>query len=158
NWQPKEENLRLIAQQINIGLDAVVFVDDNPAERERIRQHLPMVEIPELPADPSGYVAALNATRLFEALSYTAEDALRTESIRANTEREALEASSTDPVAFLRGLEMTLHAQAFDEANLPRIVQLFNKTNQFNMTTQRVTEAEVRAWMARPDAFTLSVR
>jgi len=157
-WGPKEDGLRSIAAQINIGLDGVVFVDDNPAERERIRQQLPMVETPEMPADPSGFAAALDAARLFEALRCTGEDALRTASIRANTGREALAVASADPMAYLRGLEMTLRAQPFDELNLPRIVQLFNKTNQFNMTTRRVTEAEVRLWMSLPEAFTLSVR
>ena len=158
NWGPKEESLRSIAAQINIGLDSLVFVDDNPAERERIRQQLPMVETPEMPRDPSGFAAALDATHLFEALRYTGEDALRTASIRANTGREALAAASADPTAFLHGLGMPLRAQPFDEPNLPRIVQLFNKTNQFNMTTRRVTEAEVRAWMGPPEAFTLAVR
>jgi FkbH-like protein len=158
NWGPKEENIRDIARQINIGLDSLVFVDDNPAERERIRRQLPMVETPEMPSDPSGFAAALDAHRFFEALQSTGEDALRTASIRANTQREALAGASADPTAYLHGLEMTLQAQPFDEPNLPRIVQLFNKTNQFNLTTRRVTESEVRAWMGRSDAFTLSVR
>jgi len=158
NWAPKEENLRAIAAQINIGLDSLVFVDDNPAERERVRRSLPMIETPELPSDASGFAAALDATHLFETLRYTAEDALRTASIRAVSDRAALAADSADPTAFLHGLEMKLQAQPFGEANLPRIVQLFNKTNQFNMTTRRITEADAREWMSRHDVFTLAVR
>ncbi|HMF77831.1 MAG TPA: HAD-IIIC family phosphatase [Bryobacteraceae bacterium] len=158
NWQSKEENLRSIAAQINIGLDSLVFIDDNPAERERIRQMLPMVETPEMPSDPSGFAAALDATGLFEALRVTGEDLLRTASIRADAQRGALVAAHTDPTAYLHGLEMTLQAQPFNEQNLPRIVQLFNKTNQFNLTTRRITEADVRTWMGRHDAFLLSVR
>jgi FkbH-like protein len=86
------------------------------------------------------------------------EDALRTASIRASTQRQALAAAAADPTAYLHGLGLTLQAQPFDERNLPRIVQPFNKSNQFNPTTRRVTQAEVRAWMGRPDVFTLSVR
>jgi FkbH-like protein len=158
NWQPKEENIQGIAKAINIGLDSLVFVDDNPAERERIRQQLPMVEVVELPADPARYAQALHNLHCFESLAFTEEDLLRTSSIRANTQREALGAGETGSADYLHRLDMSLMAQSFNDTNLPRIVQLFNKTNQFNLTTRRITDADATHWMHAPDWFTLTVR
>jgi FkbH-like protein len=147
NWKPKDENLREIARTINIGLDSLVFVDDNPAERARVRQYLPEVEVIELPPDPAYYVAAVEGAGLWEPLSITAEDRMRTGSIRSNAERQALEVSSGSVDEYLAGLGMEVELAPFDEVNLPRIVQLINKTNQFNLTTRRATEAEVRQVM-----------
>ncbi len=158
NWQDKATNLRTIAETLNIGLDALVFVDDNPAERQLVRRELPMVAVPELPDEPEGYVGCLAAAGYFEAVALTAEDQQRTELYRADTDREALRAATTDLAGYLDALHMELVWSRFDELGLKRIVQLINKTNQFNLTTRRYTEAEVRAVMDDPAALTLQLR
>ncbi|MGA2739129.1 MAG: HAD-IIIC family phosphatase [Bryobacteraceae bacterium] len=157
NWQPKEENLRAIAAAMNIGLDAIVFVDDNPAERSRVRQNLPEVEVVEMPADPAHYVAAVSRLGVFETLAITSEDRQRTASIRENLERKTLEATAGSVDDYLAQLDIHVQLAPFDEANLPRIVQLINKTNQFNMTTRRRADAEVRALLAA-GAYTQAMR
>jgi FkbH-like protein len=149
NWEPKEENLRAIAAGLNIGLDAVAFIDDNPAERARVRQTLPEVEVVELPAEPSLYAAAVAQRRLFDKLSLTAEDRERTASIQQNLERQTLAGSASNLDEYLAGLGIRVELFPFDDLNLTRIVQLINKTNQFNVTTRRRTESEVRALMAQ---------
>lgn len=158
NWQDKASNLRHIAETLNIGLDSLVFVDDNPAERSLIRRELPMVAVPELPPDPSGYVATLAAAGYFEALNVTAEDRDRAEQYRANAEREQLRRSTTDMGGFLQALQMELTWSNFDSIGLKRIVQLMNKTNQFNLTTRRYAEAEVFPMLDDPDTLTLQLR
>src|ERR1700691_770681 len=157
NWQPKEENLRAIAAAMNIGLDAMVFVDDNPAERSRVRQNLQEVEVVEMPADPAHYVAAVSRLGLFEALAITSEDRQRTASIRENLERKTLESTAGSVDDYLAQLDIHVQLAPFDEANLPRIVQLINKTNQFNLTTRRRADAEVRALLAA-GAYTQAMR
>ncbi len=158
NWQDKAENLRYIAQTLNIGLDSLVFVDDNPAERRLIRSELPTVAVPELPDDPAEYVQCLAAAGYFEAIEITAEDRERTQLYRANASREALRQTSTDLGSYLNGLDMQLIWSPFDAAGFKRIVQLINKTNQFNLTTRRYTDAEVSTLMRDPDVVTLQLR
>jgi FkbH-like protein len=148
NWKPKEENLREIAATLNIGLDAIVFVDDNPAERARVRQNLPEVEVVDLPADPALYVSTLSRLALFETLAITGEDRARAASIRQNAARQALASSAAGVDDYLAQLEIQVQLAPCDEANLPRVMQLINKTNQFNLTTRRRTDAEVRALLA----------
>jgi FkbH-like protein len=157
DWNPKDDNLRRIAAGLNIGLDDVVFVDDNPAERARIRQCLPQVEVVELPADPALYPSALSRRGLFESLAITAEDRTRTAAIQGNFERQALAASAAGLDDYLAQLEIKVRLAPFDDANLPRIVQLINKTNQFNLTTRRRSDAEVRAMVAA-GAYTQAMR
>ena len=158
NWTDKATNLRAIAEQLNIGLDSLVFVDDNPAERRLVRAELPMVLVPELPEDPADYPRTVANAGYFEAIDLTAEDRERTDLYRANAQREAARASSTDIGAFLDGLGMRLYADSFDTAGLKRIAQLMNKTNQFNLTTKRYTEADVLGMMANEHAATLQLR
>jgi FkbH-like protein len=157
NWQPKEENLRAIAAAVNIGLDAMVFVDDNPAERSRMRQNLPEVEVVEMPTDPAQYVAAVSRLGLFETLAITSEDRQRTASIQKNLERKTLESTAGSVDDYLAQLDIKVQLAPFDEANLPRIVQLINKTNQFNLTTRRRKDAEVRA-LVDAGAYTQAMR
>lgn len=147
NWNDKASNLRQIAKQLNIGVDSLVFVDDNPFERNLIRQELPEVAVPELPDDPALYAACIAAAGYFEGLSITAEDEERTKLYRANIEREQLRESVTDMASYLASLRMELRYGHFGEVDLPRIVQLINKTNQFNLTTQRYAAPEVQAMM-----------
>jgi len=158
NWQDKAANLRNIARTLNLGLDALVFVDDNPAERALVRQKLPEVAVPEMPEDPAGFVRCLARAGYFEAVCCTADDLKRAEQYRANAARAAVRETATDMHSYLAGLEMQAHWSAFDESGLARIVQLINKTNQFNLTTPRVSEAEVRGWMADPCMKTWQVR
>jgi FkbH-like protein len=149
--------LRAIAAAMNIGLEAMVFVDDNPAERSRVRQNLPEVEVVEMPADPAQYVAAVSRLGLFETLAITNEDRQRTASIRENLERKTLESTAGSVDDYLAQLEVKVQLAPFDEVNLPRIVQLINKTNQFNLTTRRRADAEVRALLAA-GAYTQAMR
>ncbi len=158
NWQDKAENLRRIAQELNIGLDSLVFVDDNPAERALIRRELPMVHVPELGEDAAEYVPLLASAGYFESLGITDEDRQRTEAYRGNVAREALRRTTTDVEGYLRALQMKLTWQPFTGIGLQRIVQLANKTNQFNLTTYRYTEADVLERMSDPNYLTLQLR
>jgi FkbH-like protein len=158
NWEDKAANLRRIAERLNIGLDSLVFVDDNPAERDLVRRELPMVAVPELPEDPAGYVQFLSAAGYFETLSITEEDRDRNRQYSANRSREELRESATDLEGFLRALRMKMLWSSFNLKDIKRIVQLVNKTNQFNLTTRRYTEEEVRKLMTQEDVLTLQVR
>ncbi|MHB2208443.1 HAD-IIIC family phosphatase [Methylobacterium sp. CM6257] len=158
NWDDKAANLREIAWRLNIGLDSLVFVDDNPFERNLVRAALPMVAVPEVPEDPALVPQCLADTGYFEGVVLTAEDRERTAQYRQNAEREAALEGATDIASYLRSLEMTLEWSHFDTTNLTRVVQLINKTNQFNLTTKRYGEEEIRAIMADPTAVGLSFR
>ena len=158
NWEDKATNLRTIAQRLNIGIDSCVFVDDNPFERNIVRRELPTVAVPELPEDPAFYARCIADAGYFEALSVTAEDTERTKQYQANIQREALQASATDLKGYLESLKMELWVKSFDRLDLKRIVQLINKTNQFNLTTRRYTEEEVAALIDAPDAVGLHFR
>jgi FkbH-like protein len=158
NWSDKAGNLRAIAEQLNIGVDSLVFVDDNPFERNIVRRELPMVAVPELPEDVAYYADAVADAGYFEALKVTREDFERGGQYQANLARETLRASHTDLDGYLRTLNMELRWQPFDSVGLQRIVQLINKTNQFNLTTRRYTENEVIEVMGTPGALTLQLR
>jgi FkbH-like protein len=158
NWEPKDGSLRQIAQRLNIGLDALVFFDDNPAERQLVRASLPEVTVVEVPGDPSLYTRALDAANLFDALAVTEDDKVRGDFFQQNTARDQLESSAASYDEFLRGLEMRAFAGPIDKLNLARAVQLINKTNQFNLTTRRMTETEVQALLASDDVYTSTVR
>jgi FkbH-like protein len=158
NWSNKADNIRVIAQELNIGLDALVFVDDNPFERNLVRQELPMVAVPEVSDDPVDYPVALADAGYFEGLSVTDEDRERTSQYQGNKARDALKAAVTDLPSYLRGLEMQLVCKTFDRIGLQRIVQLINKSNQFNLTTRRYTDEDIIAVMGDPDAFGLQLR
>jgi FkbH-like protein len=158
NWQDKVANLKRIAEQLNIGIDSLVFVDDNPFERTLVRQELPMVAVPEISDDPTFTAELLSAAGYFEATSVTEEDLVRGAQYQGNLQREVLRASVTDLPAYLRSLEMQLKWRPFDQVGLSRTTQLINKTNQFNLTTQRYTEQEVLAITQNPRAFGLQLR
>jgi FkbH-like protein len=158
NWNDKASNLRFIAQQLNIGLDSLVFVDDNPAERSIVRQLAPEVAVPEMPTDPAGYVRALERHRYFQTLSLEAEDFKRTDFYRANAERDALlQASPGDIHQFLASLDMTGRIEPISALTLERSTQLINKSNQFNLTSRRYSTAEVMARSTDPAWCTASV-
>ena len=157
NWGDKATNLRAIAAALNIGLDALVFLDDNPVERAQVRRELPMVAVPEVPADPALYPRALAAAGYFEAITFSDDDRVRADAYRANAERAAF-AGTSDMAGYLQSLDMVADVRPFDSVNRARIAQLINKSNQFNLTTRRYTEREVAAMEGDTALATLQFR
>ena len=158
NWEDKAVNLKRIAEQLNIGLDSLVFVDDNPVERARIRQSLPMVAVPELPDDAALYVRCLADAGYFESVAFTADDSHRGEQYLANASRAALRESSESMDDFLQGLEMTVSFGPFRQVDLARVTQLIGKTNQFNPTTRRHSLEDVTRFVTTDGCLTLQFR
>lgn len=155
NWEDKASNIRTIQKTLNIGMDSLVFIDDNPFERNLVRSMIPEITVPELPEDPALYLQYLRSLNLFETVSYSADDANRTEQYRVQAERAVFEASFQSYDDYLEGLEMQATAAPFDSFHYPRIAQLTQRSNQFNLRTVRYTEAEIEA-IAQNDAhFTL---
>lgn len=158
NWGDKTENLKTIAANLNIGVDSLVFLDDNPAERARVRASLPLVAVPELPADPAGYVRCLADAGYFEAVAFTGDDRNRAAQYAANAQRQTLMQSSQSMDDFLRSLNMSLVFGPFAHVDLARVTQLINKTNQFNPTTRRYNDQEIAALAGAPENLTLQFR
>ncbi len=158
NWDDKARNLKAIARDLNIGLDTLVFVDDNPAERALIRQVLPMVAVPELPEDPACYSTALLSAGYFETIRSTESDRIRNRFYADNARRAELLADATDVELYLRSLNMVITFESFAPLNRSRVAQLINKTNQFNLTARRCRETEIAALEADAGVFTLAVR
>jgi FkbH-like protein len=158
NWQPKSDNIRQIAAELNLGLDSLVFIDDNPAEIEIVRQFVPEVEGILLPEDPAGYVEAVQNARLFEPHSITAEDGERVRQYREEAGRRELQSAVTDMDAYLASLRMEAVIRGFRPLDVPRIAQLINKSNQFNLTTRRRTEAQVEALIHDPAMLGFTIR
>jgi FkbH-like protein len=158
NWEDKATNIRKIAAELNLGLDSFVFVDDNPAERALVRRFLPEVAVPELPDDPALFRRAIDQRNYFETWTLTMEDLARAGYYASNRKRKEDASNVADLPAFLKSLQQVCTMGAFDEINLQRTVQLINKTNQWNLTTQRLTESEVRLRLSDPSYYTLWVR
>jgi FkbH-like protein len=158
NWNDKATNLRLIAQQLNIGIDSLVFVDDNPFERNQVRSELPMLAVPEMPEDPALFPACLSQGGYFESIALTKDDLSRSEQYQSNLAREKAQASFSNLSDYLKSLEMELVWGPFDSLSLPRVTQLINKTNQFNLTTRRYTEEDTSRFAADGKAVTLRCR
>jgi FkbH-like protein len=158
NWTDKPTNLRNIAKTLNIGTDALVFLDDNPAEREIVRRELPEVAVPEVGDDPSLYPGLLTRAGYFEAIIFAEEDRQRADMYQANAVRLQASSSITNLDDYLSALEMVLTARAFDAQGRARIAQLVNKSNQFNLTTRRYREDQIAAFEENPAKFTLQVR
>ena len=151
NWEDKARNIRTIQQALNIGMDSMVFLDDNPFERELVRTMIPEITVPELPEDPALYLQYLRGLDLFETASYSREDAGRTEQYREKARRAAFEAAFQSYDDYLEALQMRASAAAFDPFHYPRIAQLTQRSNQFNLRTVRYTEAEIEA-LAQDDS------
>lgn len=158
NWRPKPDNIREIAAELNLGLDSFVFVDDNPAEIDIVRQYVPEVTAIALGPDPAQYVPLLEDSRLFEPVTLTPEDAGRTRQYQQEEARKELLASATDMDAYLQSLGMKAWLCEFNRVDAPRIAQLINKSNQFNLTTRRRTEAEVVALLSDPAFLAFTIR
>ena len=145
NWNPKSDNIVQIAKDLSLGVDSLVFVDDNRAEIEIVNQFVPDVSTIWLGEDPSEFTAKVKDSRLFEMRSVTVEDTQRVQQYRVEGERQQLLASSTDMDSYLASLQMAGTISEFQPHDVPRIAQLIAKSNQFNLTTRRRTEAEVHA-------------
>ena len=158
NWDDKVQNLEAIARQLNIGLDSLVLLDDNPVERARVREALPAVAVPELPDDVAGFVRRLADAGYFEAISLTAEDQQRAAHYSQNAERESLRGSAQSIEEFLRGLEMFVQYEPFASVDFPRVTQLINKTNQFNPTTRRYSTERIVNHLSKAGAISLQFR
>jgi len=143
NWNDKAQNLREIASELNIGIDAIAFLDDNPVERKRIRDALPDVHVIEMPASPSDYARALREEPLFERLALSEEDRRRGEYYAAQRRRAEAERTATTKEDFYRSLQQEADIAPVNPATLPRVAQLTQKTNQFNLTTRRYTEQQI---------------
>lgn len=151
NWTNKAENIRTIANTLDIGLDSIVFIDDNPAERALVREILPMVAVPELPEDPALYCSTLDREGYFELAAFSDEDQNRGAMYRDNAQRNALQTEITDVNSFLKNLDMHCTVGNVDERTLPRVVQLINKSNQFHLTTTRYSDLRISELMNHPD-------
>jgi FkbH-like protein len=158
NWKDKATNIQAIAEELSLGIDAMVFLDDNPVERGLVRELLPQVAVPELPDDPAFYARTLAAAGYFEAVTLSVEDLKRAESYQENAKRAELQRQVGGVEAYLASLDMTITFQPFDAAGRARVAQLINKSNQYNLTTRRYTEAEVRDAEHEPSVLTLQVR
>jgi FkbH-like protein len=155
SWAPKHEGIQAIARELNIGLDSIVFVDDNPAERALIAAQLPMVAVPEVGADVAQFPVILEAGHHFEAVHVSREDLERADLYTANARRGEHEARFADYDEYLASLQMEAEIEPFKPVYLERITQLINKTNQFNLTTRRYTFAEVEGIAASHDYMAL---
>ena len=159
NWSDKAANLEAIARSLNIGVDALVFLDDNPAERANLRAALPEVAIPELPNEPGLFVGRVLSAGYFESVGFTDEDGLRAASYAADAQRAEIMETSRDLGDYLLSLKMKMHVAPFESQGRKQIAQLIGKTNQFNLTaTRRHGEADVARFEADPDVYTLQVR
>ena len=146
NWMPKNENIAAIAKEINIGTESLVFIDDNPAERQIVRDTMPEVAVPEVDgSDVFSYIRAIEEAGYFEAIMVSDDDLKRNESYQANKARQELSATAASYDDFLKSLNMTAEIDDFKPVYFDRIAQLTGKTNQFNLTTRRYTRADIES-------------
>jgi FkbH-like protein len=158
SWDSKVDALRRIAATLNVGLDSIVFFDDNPAEREHVRQALPEVWVVDVPSEPADYVRALEETLAFETVALTADDRRRSEQYAVERQRKAAAAESVSVDDYLESLEMVGTLRPIDGADLPRVAQLLGKTNQFNLTTRRHGAVRIQQLLEEPGAIGFSLR
>ncbi len=158
NWKNKAENMKLIAKQLNIGLDSFVYFDDDPYQRDLIRRKLKDVTVVELPEDKSLYLDTLTKLNDFNTLQITDEDKHRSKMYSWERKRQELEESVSDIDEFVKSLKVIVDIKPADEYSIPRISQLSQKTNQFNMTTRRYLENEIKTFSSRGNYIVLSAR
>ena len=145
NWDNKADNIRAIQEILNIGFDSMVFLDDNPFERNMVRENVPGVLVPELPEDPGDYLEYLYSLNLFETASYSDADKDRTRQYQVEAQRVSLARTFTNEADFLKSLDMVSEVTGFTQFNAPRVAQLSQRSNQFNLRTVRYTEDQVKA-------------
>ncbi len=156
NWETKVDNIRNIQQILNISFDSMVFLDDNPFERNIVRENIPDITVPELPEDPAQFLEFLYEQNLFETVSYSAVDKDRTKQYQVQAERASSSKSFVNEADFLKSLNMVSKVSGFDKFNTPRVAQLSLRSNQFNLRTVRYTEADIEALANDPDVIDLA--
>ncbi len=156
NWENKADNIRKIQSILNIGFDSMVFLDDNPFERNLVRENLPEVTVPELPEDPGQYLEYLYGLNLFETSTYSTADADRTRQYQIESQRAVAQFSFTNEADFLKSLNMESEVRTFNKFNTPRVSQLSQRSNQFNLRTIRYTEADIERIGADDNFHTFS--
>ena len=158
NWKDKASNIKTIANTLNLGLDTMVFMDDNPVERAQVRQELPEVAVLEIEKDPSNYANILMRSGYFESVSFTEADVDRAAQYIANAKRIDLQTNSNDLTDFLRSLNMKAEVGQFASVDRKRIAQLINKSNQFNLTTIRLTENQIDKYAEQAEVGSFDFR
>ncbi len=158
SWEPKSNSIKKISETLDLGLSSLTFVDDNPYEREQVRSVFPMVDVIHLPEDPAGYAAALSAYPYFELPSFTAEDRDRGRQYRARGAARKLQQEAPSLAEYQARLNMVATLAPVDQLNLDRVVQLINKTNQFNLTTRRRSREEVLQLLGNSDCDMFHLR
>lgn len=156
NWNNKADNIRYIQSILNIGFDSMVFLDDNPFERNMVRANIPDILVPELPEDPALYVDYLTRLNLFETASFSEEDELRNKQYQEEAGRVIAQKNFANEDEFLASLNMTSKVRPFNSFNFPRVAQLSQRSNQFNLRTVRYTEEEVQLIADSPRYITLT--
>ena len=156
NWDTKVDNIRTIRQILNIGFDSMVFLDDNPFERNMVRENIQGITVPELPADPAEYLEYLYSLNLFETASYSNLDKDRTKQYQVEAQRVSMSKSFTNEADFLKSLNMVSVVSGFTKFNTPRVAQLSQRSNQFNLRTVRYTDADIEALANDPKVIDLS--
>ena len=157
NWTAKSENIKSIAEELNLGLDSFIFIDDNPVECAEVEANCPQVLTLQLPENPQDIPKFLKHCWAFDISKVTAEDARRAEMYRQSREREELRAQAGSLAEFLAGLELKTQITPMSPEQLPRVAQLTQRTNQFNLTTVRRTEAEIQLLAGKSNVLTVSV-
>jgi len=158
NWSDKATNIREISRMLSLGLESMVFLDDNPAERFLVRNELPEVAVPELPSDPAQFTRTLIAAGYFEMLNFSEEDRNRASFYQDNAKRSQILDESSDINSYLKSLEMKIYCSPFDKIGRARIVQLINKSNQFNLTSKRYTENDIKKIEENQKFYTRQIR
>ena len=156
NWETKVDNIRTIQGILNIGFDSMVFLDDNPFERNIVRENIPGITVPELPEDPAMYLEYLYSLNLFETASYSNADKDRTKQYQVEAKRVSLSKTFTNEADFLKSLNMISTVSGFTKFNMPRVAQLSQRSNQFNLRTIRYTEADIESMAQDPNVIDLS--
>jgi FkbH-like protein len=156
NWENKADNIRQIQSILNIGFDSMVFLDDNPFERNMVRENVPQVTVPELPEDPADYLEYLYTLNLFETVSFSNEDAERTKQYQVEAQRTVLQKSFANEDEFLQSLNMISLVEPFNKFNTPRVAQLSQRSNQFNLRTVRYTEADIEQFASADNFYTFT--
>jgi FkbH-like protein len=156
NWENKADNIRQIQSILNIGFDSMVFLDDNPFERSLVKNALPEITVPDLPDDPADYLEYLYTLNLFETISSSDEDAGRTKQYQIEAQRTVLKKTFPNEEEFLESLEMLSLVKPFNSFNAPRVAQLTQRSNQFNLRTVRYTEEDIRSIGSSEEYVTLS--
>ena len=153
NWETKVDNIRTIQSVLNIGFDSMVFLDDNPFERNIVRENIKGITVPELPEDPADYLEYLYGLNLFETASFSIADKDRTKQYQVDAQRVSLSKTFTNEADFLKSLDMVSVVEGFTPFNTPRVAQLSQRSNQFNLRTVRYTESNI-AELGKSDHYT----